>query len=65
MRSQMVNTVSQQGSVVKRHMNQEVTYISGCTPRLSYSVIMLQVYMLRDYWFNARGCGESLLYKLQ
>ena len=31
----MVSTVSQQGRVVKRHMNQEVTYMSGCTPRLS------------------------------
>ena len=34
-RSQMVSTVSQQGRVVKRHMNQEVTYMSGCIPRLS------------------------------
>lgn len=35
-RSQMVSTVSQQGRVVKRHMNQEVTYMSGCIPRLSW-----------------------------
>ena len=32
----MVSTVSQQGRVVKRHMNQEVTYMSGCIPRLSW-----------------------------
>lgn len=29
--SQTARTVSQQGSDVKAHMNQGVTYISGCT----------------------------------